>query len=114
MRFKYNHNCHWLLLFHHNVVDAGFFANKEEAKFCSEPNKFSILLQLDEDLMYNSKYEFLLEYSGFDYIQWTQTQNPMTHTENDTDPQSLGTVIKHNQYESFRGLALSISSSTRW
>ena len=110
MTFKYAHNCKWFLLFHHNVVSGGLFSNKSEALFCNTKGKFSILSQLNEGFQYNSKYEFLLEYSGFDYIQWTQKKNPITTTESDTKQETLGVKIKHNQYDNFRGLALSNTS----
>ena len=52
MKFKYEHNCKWLLVFYHNVINGGYFSNKNEAKFSNNPNKFSILSQIQMKVCY--------------------------------------------------------------
>ena len=109
--YKYFDGAKWLLIFHQDFTKVGYITI-EEAKYCDEDGKYSILSELSNISQYNNVYEFLLEYPGLDYIRWTQTKNPVKEKEINTDEETLGVRYIHYKYECFRGLAISNKPSS--
>ena len=116
--YRFYENCFWLLLFHHNTTEGGFFSDKESAKFSLDESKFSILSHLHIIPKINQIDEFLLEYPGLShrYNWWRQSLNPLSEIEVNGDgsqnssgfePISLNWTVSN-----FGGLMVSISGCT--
>ena len=100
----------WIVIFHHNIDKAEAFSNEQEAIYSLNPNKYSILVEINDNNKYNfTHYEFLLYYKieGF-YWQWRQIQNPINEIEQLSVNETSGfDLIKTNypNQTSFGGLA---------
>ena len=75
--FKYWNNRRWLLLFYHNYKAECCFKNESEVLKSQNPNKFSILSILNDNLKYYGTFEFHLEYQKYK-VHWIQRDNPLT------------------------------------
>ena len=67
----------WLMLLHHNFEAAGGFVSESEALSSKNPNRYSILSELNSALKINGKFEFHLEYPTYK-IHWSQNDNPVS------------------------------------
>ena len=74
--FKIWNRRRWLLLVFHNFTAANGFENETEALYSQNPDKYSILSELNDALKYNGKFEFHLEYKDY-IIHWAQNDNPL-------------------------------------
>ena len=61
IKIKSKYGATWELIFFHNSSNYEYFET-EEAYFCNETNKFSIIGLIDDSFRYNGYYEYLLEY----------------------------------------------------
>ena len=97
----------WYLLFHHfsSSQNPVFFSNEEEAKFSSTENKYSVLSSLNDQFLFNGKFEFLLEYPSLNsFLQWKQSVNPL-FAPTDSTAESVGfSPIDVDSYPIFQGL----------
>ena len=74
----------WLKIFYHYSGNGDYFLNFNEALNISSPNKYSILLFIDDKYKINNKFEFLLEYPEFNnYNRWKQSKHPLNNLDND-------------------------------
>ena len=88
------------------------FKDTNEAVYCKDKGKFSLLSSINDRLKINNQYfEFMITYPEYDdYIYFTQTTNPLF-----TNKIEDGTVyVKHKSkltsQKPFKGLALSNNS----
>ena len=106
--FRYYKNATWLLIFYHNITGKVYFDNETEAVNCYKEQKYSILYIINDDMRYNNKYEFMLQYgsSKTKYNRWLQDKNPLNQTEENVS-QADGFEAIHLDYNSsnFAGLA---------
>ena len=97
----------WALIFHHNST-YGYFTKNNVLNHYST-NLFSVLSNVDDSFKIDDKFEFLLKYPELqDYVQWTQTVNPIFAKHNESN----GYVPKHynwNYRYPFNGLSLTSS-----
>jgi len=67
----------WLKVFYHDSSTGSYFSSLSEALSTNNQYKYSILGSIDTKYRINEKFEFLLEYPGFDgYNRWKQSLNP--------------------------------------
>ena len=73
----------WVVVFHHNILKSSPFVNEKEARFTLDPNKYSILDEINDDHKFNgTHFEFLLYYKEYDIkIRWIQQNNPLDEKE---------------------------------
>lgn len=105
----------WARIFWHDIsTTATYFASKDEAKNCSETNRFSKLENI-ADFLYNGKYEFMLCYprhSTTKYNRWVQTANLLTTTANANQTAStMGYKPIHIDFKSNWGYGIGLSTS---
>ena len=76
-------NKQWVVVFHHNFLKSDPFISEEEARYSLDPNKYSILDEINDDHKFNgTHFEFLLYYPEFDIkIRWIQSTNPLYEKE---------------------------------
>ena len=77
---KFQYDELWLLIHHHDSEFGGLFNDENEARFCLNESKFSILSELRKLPKIDGKYEFLLEYPRDypdQYNRWNQSYNPL-------------------------------------
>lgn len=72
-------NMVWLKLFYHEFA-GGVFENDSEAISSSNPQKFSILNELNDNFKYREKFQFLLQYKSC-VFRWLQSVNPLYEDE---------------------------------
>ena len=83
--YKRYDNAYWMLIFYHNSSAGEFFLNEEEALFCHENHKFSILSHINDSYKFKGKFEYLLEYPELEGTnRWRQTNNPLFENENNS------------------------------
>ena len=112
-KLKRSDGATWCLIFLHNFPNGNYFKSKEEAKYSLNPNRYSILKLIPKLSRYDKKYEFLLEYPGYDALWWTQDVSPISQVETSTDGSEIGLDIKRKtNFTKFRGLLLSSDSSS--
>ena len=107
LTFRYYKNAQWLLIFYHNITGQVYFQNETEALNCHETQKYSILSIVNENMMYNNKYEFLLQYgaSKTKYNRWVQDTNPIFQSENVTGAEGFDGIHLDYNSHNFTGLA---------
>ena len=101
-----------------NEDDSGFFLDQLEARHYSNPenpNKFSILDQIDEIRRFSSQnYEFLLSYpeNGV-VVHWRQSVSPLNITESntETDANTIGLELFTTELQFFKGLMISTQTT---
>lgn len=108
----------WARIFWHDVSSTTtYFTDKEEAKDCSLSNRYSRLNMIN-NFLYNSKYEFMLCYpkhSTTKYNRWIQIANPLTTTGDASQTAiTMGYEPVHIDFTTNwkYGFALSTSTST--
>ena len=80
----------WMLLLRHNSEDGTKFSNKEDALYqTADERKYSILSTIPngcEELKVDGKFEFFIEYPGYEtgYNQWRQTNFPIYEEDSNT------------------------------
>ena len=97
----------WLKLLHHNFEAAGGFVSESEALSSNNPNRYSILSELNDALKFNGTFEFHLEYPTYK-IHWIQNDNPIT-LDGSKYESAPGLLVYRNATEgfTFKGLGLS-------
>ena len=111
----------WMLLLRHNSEDGTKFSNKEDALYqTADERKYSILSTIPngcEELKVDGKFEFFIEYPGYEtgYNQWRQTNFPIY--EEDSNTSVIGfeenhTGVLDDQTTTWRWKGLSLSSSS--
>lgn len=108
----------WARIFWHDVSStATYFTDEDEVKDCSLSNRYS-RLNMVNNFLYNSKYEFMLCYpkhSTTKYNRWTQTADPLTTTGDASQTaETMGYKPVHIDFTTNwkYGFALSTSTST--
>jgi hypothetical protein len=115
--FKIDHGVMWLKVYDLNATNGKF--TKEEAYFCLNKNKFSLLSHLGDSKLikrYNSSYEFLLEYPENyegEYNRWLQEKNPFDDIETYESTQATGYVPIHISWSSYKWGGLMKDSNER-
>ena len=74
----------WLQIFFHDLSSKKeYFNNIDSLYFYDEnkPNKFSILINITDNLKIEDRFEFLIEYTEQDFVEWKQKYNPLFEEE---------------------------------
>ena len=68
----------WMKIYHHSVK-YGYFSSLEEAKYCMNEGRFSMLKSISDSMKIEGQFEFRLEYpqDGLVY-HWKQSDNPLS------------------------------------
>ena len=70
------------MVFHHNATGGHMFRNISDVLNSKTSNMYSILGEITDNMKINNKFEFLLEYHGYQgYNRWRQALNPMVEFE---------------------------------
>ena len=106
---QYTDGDSWFLIFHHNVKYGDLFKDVKETLYYKGKSKFSILSNINDKFKINNQYfEFKITYPECDdYIQFTQTTNPISTIEIQEGTVEVKKQSKLSNCETFEGLALS-------
>ena len=99
----------WEKIFYHDI-SGGFFSDKSMAIYCSEEKRFSRIGNIHPSYKINGAYHFILDYSTFGYIQWTQTISPLDAPEENNPNIELSIIKNPYGFTHFKVLQTSTSS----
>ena len=84
LNYKKFNNKLWLQIFYHDISTTKEYYNNYDSLYFydpNKPNKFSILINITDELKISNSFEFLIEYDEKDYVQWKQKYNPLFEEE---------------------------------
>ena len=74
--FIFINGSRWLKVFLHNHSTKQNFADETEALHTKSEFKYSILDEINSNMLVNGKYEFIMDFPNDIFIHWRQNKNP--------------------------------------